>query len=158
MFKSRFFHQPLFFFLSVLLTINIGCSSGDNDSTQSLEATVHSTVLTEDGNDIYGYFTGNFSGNGGSAEKIFSWENSLNTAYNNAIITSSGNGLFTMVVKDAAGKIVLNKSLRGDNESDSFSGVTTSGTPGIWSVTINLSSFDGDGSFSLSEKEKFNID
>ena len=157
MLKSRFFNQPLFFFLSVLLTINIGCSSDDNDSTQSLEATVHSKVLAEDGNGIYGYFLGKFSGNGGSAEKIFSWENSLNTAYYNAIITSPGNGLFTMVVKDADGNIVLNKSLPGDNESDSFSGVTVSGTPGIWSVTFKLSSFDGDGSFSLSEKNRFNI-
>jgi hypothetical protein len=152
MFKSRFFKLPLFFFLSVLLTINIGCSSDDNDSAQSLEAEVHSTVLTEDGNGNYGYFTGNFTGNGGSLERIFSWENSCDTANYNAEITSPGNGLFTMLVKDADGNIVLNKSLRVDNESDSFSGLTASGTPGIWSVTLNLSSFDGDGYFSLSEK------
>lgn len=137
--------------------MNIGCSSDDNDSTQSLKAEVHSWVLTEDGNDINGYFTGNFSGNGGSAETIFSWENSLNTAFYNAIIKSPGNGLFTMDVKDADGNIVLNKSLQGDNESDSFSGVTANGTPGIWTVTFNLSSLDGDGSFSLSEKDRFNI-
>ena len=153
MLKLKIFNPVLLILFSTILAINVGCSSDDFNSTESLEATVHSTVLKEDGNDIYGYFTGNFSGNGGSAEKIFSWENSMNTAYHSAIITSSGKGLFKMVVKDADGNIVLNKSLRGDNESDSFSGVTASGTPGIWTVTFNLSSFEGEGSFSLSEED-----
>ena len=152
MFKIQLFRQPLFTFLLVLLSLNIGCSSDDNDLSQSLKAEIHSTVLTEDGNGIYGAFTGNFLGNGGSSEKIFSWENSFDTANFNAEIITPGNGIFTMVVKDADGNIVLEKTLSANNESDSFSGETANGTPGIWTVTLNLSSFDGNGYFSLSEK------
>ena len=75
----------------------------------------------------------------------------MNTAEYNADITATSNGLFTMVVKDADGNIVLDKMLQGGIEPDSFSGVTNRGTSGIWSVEISLSSFNGDGSFSLSE-------
>lgn len=56
-----------------------------------------------------------------------------------------------MVVKDANGNTVLDKSLNGATEPDSFSGVTSAGTAGIWSVTIILTNFNGDGSFSLSQ-------
>ncbi len=152
MFKIRLFRQPLFTFLLVLLSLNIGCSSDDNDLSQSLKAEIHNTVLTEDGNGVYGSLTGNFTGNGGSSEKIFSWENSFDTANFNAEITTPGDGIFTMVVKDADGNIVLDKTLSANNESDSFSGETANGTPGIWTVTLNLSSFEGDGYFALSEK------
>ncbi|WP_243735748.1 hypothetical protein [Christiangramia sabulilitoris] len=134
-----------------MLSINLGCSSDDDSSTESIELTVNGTILFDDGDDFFGDVDGDFTGNGGSAERTFLWRNSLNTADYNADITSSTNGLFKMEVKDADGNVVLNKTLRGGVEPDSFSGVTASGTSGIWSVTISLSSFNGDGSFSLSE-------
>ena len=56
-----------------------------------------------------------------------------------------------MVVKDSNGNTVLDRSLNGTTEPDSFSGVTSAGSSGEWSVTMTLTSFDGDGSFSLSE-------
>ena len=59
--------------------------------------------------------------------------------------------MFNMVVTDADANIVLNRSLNGAVEPDSFSGVTDAGTSGIWTVTITVESFNGDGSFSLSE-------
>ncbi|APG59850.1 hypothetical protein [Christiangramia salexigens] len=133
-----------------LLLMNFGCSS-DDDSTESVELTVNGTVLFDDGDDFNGDVDGDFTGNGGSGERTFLWQNSLNTADYNADITSSSNGLFKMEVKDADGNVVLNKTLRGGVEPDSFSGVTARGTSGIWSVTIYLSNFNGDGSFSLSE-------
>jgi hypothetical protein len=34
---------------------------------------------------------------------------------------------------------------------DSFSGVSSAGTAGIWTITISVSNFNGDGSFTLSE-------
>ncbi len=150
MFKSQFSKLVFLFFFSFLVSISVGCSS-DDDSVQSVEVTVNGTVLFDDGDDFVGDVDGDFTGNGGSETRTFFWQNSLNTADYNADITSSSNGLFEMEVRDADGNIVLDKSLRGGMEPDSFSGVTSSGTSGIWSVTITLSSFNGDGSFSLSE-------
>lgn len=135
-----------------LLLLNFGCSS-DDDSTQSFEVTVNGTVLFDNGDDFNGDVDGDFTGNGGSGERVFIWQNSRPTADYNADITSTSGGLFQMEVKDADGVVVLNKSLRGGTEPDSFSGVTSRGTPGIWSVKITLSSFNGDGSFSLSEDD-----
>ena len=66
-------------------------------------------------------------------------------------MTSSSSSSFEIEVKDADGKIVLDKTLEGGAEQKSFSGVTSIGTSGIWSVTIRLSSFDGKGNFSLSK-------
>ena len=133
-----------------LLLLNFGCSS-DDDSIQSVEVTVNGTVLFDNGDDFNGDVDGDFTGNGGSGERVFIWQNSRPTADYNADITSTSGGLFEMEVKDANGNVVLNKSLTGGTEPDSFSGVTFTGTPGLWSVTITLSSFNGDGSFSLSE-------
>ncbi|MFV8226443.1 hypothetical protein [Christiangramia aquimixticola] len=149
--KNKILKTGFLLLFLTLLGITIGCSSGDDNEIQTVELTVNGTVLFDDGDDFIGDVDGDFTGNGGSAVKTFFWENSLITAEYNADITASSNGLFKMEVKDANGNLVLNKSLRGGVEPDSFSGVTTSGTPGTWSVTITLSSFNGDGSFSLSE-------
>lgn len=128
------------------------CSDDDDDSpTQTTEITVNGTVLFNNGDDFTGDIDADFTGDGGSGSKTFTWQNSINTAEYNADITSTSGGSFVMVVKDADENIVLDKTLSGDVDPDSFSGVTSTGTIGIWSVTITLTSFDGDGSFSLSE-------
>ena len=136
--------------LSALLTINIGCSS-DDDSTKFVELTVNGTPLYDDGDYFFGDIDGKFSGNDGNGERTFLWKNSLNIAAFNVDITSLSSGLLEMEVQDADGKVVLNKTFQGGAEVESFSGVTSSGTSGVWSVTIILSSFDGHGNFSLSE-------
>ena len=69
----------------------------------------------------------------------------------NADITATAGGEFNMVVRDSEGTIVLDRSLFGASEPDSIDGVTSAGISGIWTVTITLTSFNGDGSFSLSE-------
>ncbi len=92
-----------------------------------------------------------FTGDGGGITKTFNWQNSISTAEYNADITTTSDGSFKMVIKDADGTIVLDKTLSGAVEPDSFSGVTSSGTSGLWSVAITLNSFNGDGSFSISE-------
>jgi len=94
---------------------------------------------------------GDFVGNGGSTLETFNWQNSLNTADYNADITASANGSFQMIVKDSGGKTVLNRSLNGNVEPDTFSGVTSAGAAGTWTVTITITNFNGDGSFTLSE-------
>tara|TARA_R110001583_G_scaffold50403_2_gene157311 strand:+ start:6886 stop:7278 length:393 start_codon:yes stop_codon:yes gene_type:complete len=127
----------------------VGCSK--DDSEQSVTVKVNGQVLFDNGDDFNGDVDGDFTGNGGSTTRTFVWQNNLSTADYNADITATSEGVFKMDVKDADGNVVLNKSLNGAVEPDSFSGVTSSGTSGIWTVTITLTSFNGDGSFSLSE-------
>jgi hypothetical protein len=56
-----------------------------------------------------------------------------------------------MIVEDSEGNTVLDRSLNGAIEPDSFSGVTSAGEPGNWTVTINVTNFNGDGSVTLTE-------
>ncbi|MFC3881172.1 hypothetical protein ACFOSV_13345 [Algoriphagus namhaensis] len=129
----------IFFFL---LTLISGCDSFDDNN-------LFANVLINEG--PIGDIGGDFIGNGGSTTQTFEYKNRLPTAEYNADITASANGRFQMIVRDAVGTIVLDRALDGDMEPDSFSGVTSLGVAGTWSVTINLNDFKGDGSFSLSE-------
>ncbi|WP_242121260.1 hypothetical protein [Aestuariivivens sediminicola] len=124
-----------------------GCSSDDDTTVQ---VRVNGTVLFDDGDDFNGDVDGDFTGTGGSTTRTFEWQNALSTADYNADITATTEGAFRMVVRDADGTIVLDASLSGAVEPDTIDGVTSSGTPGLWTVAITLSSFKGDGSFSLS--------
>lgn len=101
---------------------------------------------------IAGNIGGDFTGNGGTTSETFNWQNNLSTADYNADITASVTGLFQMIVKDSDGTTVLDRSINGGVEPDTFSGVTASGEAGMWTVTINVSNFNGDGSFTLSEE------
>ncbi len=99
----------------------------------------------------FGDIGGDFTGNGGNASRIISWTNNLATADYNADITATANGTFNMVVADSEGTIVLDRTLNGGTEPDSIDGVTQAGEPGEWTVTMTITSFNGDGSYSLSE-------
>ena len=139
----------------MVLTV-IACSK-DDDAFASVAVngttlrTSPSDFTVGDRSDFNGDIDASFTGNGGSTTRIFSWNNNLSTADYNADITATTEGTFNMVVTDADANIVLNRSLNGAVEPDSFSGVTDAGTSGIWTVTITVESFSGDGSFSLSE-------
>lgn len=141
----------LFFslFTFMLATILVGCSNDDDEAMA--QVSVNGTVLFDNDDDYNGDISGDFTGDGGSVSRTFVWLNNLTTADYNADITATAEGTFNMLVLDADGNTVLNRSLSGAVEPDSFSGVTESGTSGEWSVTITVSSFKGDGSFSLSE-------
>lgn len=128
----------------------VSCSDDENPDP-SVEVSVNGSVLFDNGDDFIGDIDGDFSGDGGSDTRTFTWQNSLSTADYNADITSTADGSFRMIVQDTDGNVVLDRSLNGDSEPDSFSGVTETGASGIWTVTITLASFNGDGSFSLSE-------
>ena len=134
--------KPTIFILSIIITF-LTFSSCSNDDDLSANVT-----LTEGVNNDIG---GDFTGNGGTTSETFNWQNDLTTADYNADITASTTGLFQMIVKDSEGTTVLDRSINGSVEPDSFSGVTSSGEPGIWTITINVSNFNGDGSFTLSE-------
>ena len=129
-------------------TVFVACSD-DNDDAE-VQVRVNGVVF-DNGDDFNGDVDGDFTGNGGSATRTFVWLNNRTTADYNADITATGEGTFSMIVLDADGNTVLNRSLDGASEPDSFSGVTDAGVSGLWSVTITVNAFDGDGSFSLSE-------
>ena len=126
----------------------MSCSKDDDNN---MMVRVNGQVIFDPGDDYFGDVDGDFIGDGGSVSRTFSWSNSLNRADYNADITATAEGMFQMIVRDADEAIVLDRSLSGAVEPDSFSGVTSAGTSGIWTVTIILTDFSGDGSFSLSE-------
>ena len=143
--------QTLGFIVLLSMVFIGGCSSDDDNPELEARVTVNGVVLWDDGDDFNGDVDGDFTGNGGSATRTFMWRNNLSRADYNADITATADGTFRMVVKDADGTTVLDKSLSGATEPDSIDGVTARGTSGIWSVIITLANFNGDGSFSLSE-------
>ncbi len=149
MFQIRQYKNLFMMTLVILGLTSFSCSS--DDPAQTVQVSVNGTVLFDDGDDFDGDVDGDFTGDGGSDSRTFMWQNSLSTADYNADITATADGSFRIVVMDADENVVLDRSLNGASEPDSIDGVTSSGTPGIWTVTITLTSFDGDGSFSLSE-------
>ncbi|SFR31282.1 hypothetical protein SAMN04490243_0109 [Robiginitalea myxolifaciens] len=138
------------------LVLFVACSN-DDDSFARL--TVNGTLWTPgssdfnvgDRSDFDGDVDASFTGNGGTATRMFSWNNNLSTADYNADITATTAGSFRMIVEDSQGEIVLDRTIQGGSEPDSIDGVTSAGASGIWVVTIEVNDFSGDGSFSLSE-------
>lgn len=128
-------------FTAMVLFIGTFSSCSDDDGP-----TANITVNEGPSGDIGGDFTGN----GGNASRTISWTNNLATADYNADITATATGTFNMVVADSEGTVVLDRTLNGGTEPDSIDGVTQAGEPGEWTVTITITSFNGDGSYSLS--------
>ena len=145
----RFFKTTIFTLLTIASITFVACNN-DDDSSPTAQVRIGNVVF-DNGDDFNGDIDGDFTGDGGSIMRTFDWQNSLNTADYNADITSTSDGMFRLEVFDADGNSVLNRTLSGGGDPDSFSGVTDSGSPGLWSVTITVTSFNGDGSFSLSE-------
>ena len=142
--------------LAFTLVFFVACS---NDDDTFARVTVNGTELTTnssdfvvgDRSDFNGDIDASFTGNGGTATRMFSWNNNLNTADYNADITATAEGSFQMIVEDSQGVVVLDRTIDGATEPDSIDGVTSAGSPGIWVVTIRVTNFKGDGSFSMSE-------
>ncbi|MDC6352243.1 hypothetical protein PP178_11835 [Zeaxanthinibacter sp. PT1] len=132
-----------------VLMLFIACSNDDDDTMAKV--TVNGTVLVEDVSDFNGDIDASFTGNGGWVTRSFMWNNNLTTADYNADITATTDGSFRMIVEDSQAVVVLDKTIEGGTEPDSIDGVTASGSAGIWTVTIIVTNFKGDGSFSLSE-------
>jgi len=128
------------------MTLFIGTFTSCSDDDDDDGLTVNITVNEGPSGDIGGDFTGD----GGNGSRTINWTNNLATADYNADITATASGTFQIVVADANGTAVLDRSLNGGTEPDSIDGVTDAGEPGNWTVTITLTSFNGDGSYSLS--------
>ncbi|MCA0132137.1 hypothetical protein [Winogradskyella alexanderae] len=136
---SNFKLLTLFCAMALFATTFSSCSDDDGP-------TVNITVNEGPNGDIGGDFTGD----GGSGSRTINWTNNLATADYNADITATSTGVFELIVADANGDVVLNRTITGGTEPDTIDGVTNAGEPGEWTVTIVLASFNGDGSYSLS--------
>ena len=125
---------------SVVSVISLGlvsCSEDDPTATVTINST---------GSD----FGGDVTGDGGSTTQNYTWSNSQATVEYNMDITAAVGGTFNLTIQDADGTNVLNETLQKGVGDDSKSGVSSAGTAGDWTVIITLTSFSGDGSFSLS--------
>ncbi len=159
LFKPSFLQFGRFTKLFTIVFAMVAFSSCSKEDDTFASVTVNGTLVQSspsdftvgDRSDYNGDIDASFTGNGGTTSRIFSWNNNLTTADYNADITATSEGSFQMIVKDSEGIEVLNRSIQGGTEPDSFSGVTSAGVSGIWTVTINVTNFTGDGSFSLSE-------
>ena len=150
MFQIKSLKNLLMTAIAITSLTVVSCSKDDDPPAPMTEVSVNGQEIFDNGDDFIGDVDGDFTGNGGSDTRTFIWQNNSSTAEYNADITATTDGAFRMVVTDADSNVVLDRSLSGEVEPDSFSGVTSTGTPGTWSVTITLTTFDGDGSFSLS--------
>ena len=92
--------------------------------------------------------SGDVSGDGGSATKTWTFTNSNSTAgWDMAIDATSGS--FQLVLKDADGTTVLDKTLTAGSGAQDASGTSSSGTAGTWTVTVTLTNFNGSGDYSF---------
>ena len=96
---------------------------------------------------------GDFTGNGDSGTFSFAWINNRNKTELDFDITTPNGGTVQFIITDANGDEVLNKTKTAGVGDDSFSGVSSKGVAGTWIVTIILTDFNGDGSFSLTPIE-----
>jgi hypothetical protein len=94
---------------------------------------------------------GDFFGDGDSGTFSFVWENTERKATVNFDVTTAPGGSCQIILKDATGKEVFNKT-RPEGGADTFSGVSEEGKKGKWLVTINLTNFDGDGTYDIAPK------
>jgi hypothetical protein len=149
MFQIKPMKKVFLLMISITALSNVSCSNDDDDAFASV--TVNGTLLVGDRSDFDGDIDASFTGNGGTVSRSFIWNNNLTTADYNADITATAEGTFRMIVEDADGVVVLDEVIDGATEPDTIGGVTASGVSGIWSVTIQVTKFTGNGSFSLSE-------
>lgn len=92
--------------------------------------------------------SGDISGSGGTVSKTFNFSNSTQTVGWDMSINSSS-GSFQLVLKDASGAVVVDRTLTGGSGPQSADGTSTSGTSGTWTCIITLTKFSGTGDYSF---------
>ena len=102
--------------------------------------------INEVGSDVGGDVTGD----GGSVISSYNWNNPLSTVDWNMDITTSSGGTFNLKIVDSGGATFLDQALTAGQGDDSRSGVSSAGSSGQWTITVTLTNFNGDGSFSIS--------
>ena len=133
---------------TAILCITVLASCGKYKKYDNLEIIENSYTgeieITSTGTDPAADFIGD--GDGGTYS--FAWKNTSDVMSLNFDITSP-TGSVQFIVNDKKGDEVLNQTITGGTSIDSYSGVSSSGKKGTWKVTMILTNFDGDGSYSL---------
>lgn len=93
---------------------------------------------------------GDFVGNNDSGCYSFSFNNPETRVEATFDITTINGSSVQMIIRDAAGTVVLDQTLIMGVGDDSFSNLSQSGKAGQWTVILNFADFDGDGSYSIS--------
>lgn len=114
------------------------------DNKEVLENTFGGTIELEGVTEA----RGDFEGDGESGTFSFVWENTKKKATVNFDVTTAAGGSVQIILKDAKGKEVFNKT-RPEGGNDSFSGISEEGKAGKWLVTINLTNLNGDGTYDI---------
>ena len=114
------------------------------DNKEVIENTYSGTIELEGNIEA----RGDFEGNGNSGTFSFVWENNKKKATVNFDVTTTAGGSVQIILNDAKGKEVFNKT-RPEGGNDSFSGLSEEGKEGKWLVTINLTNLNGDGTYDI---------
>ena len=97
---------------------------------------------------------GNVTSNGGSGSRTSTWNNTTTKAEYDISVNIS-EGTFRFIIKDAAGKVVFDKTYTpnfGTGVGVTYdTGCTQPGTPGEWSITVEVNNFSGTATYSLFE-------
>lgn len=92
--------------------------------------------------------SGDVSGEGGTASKTFTFTNS-NTTVGWDMSMGASTGSFQLTIKDAAGVVVVDKTLTAGSGPQDAAGTSAAGTAGTWTAIINLTKFTGRGDYSF---------
>ena len=88
--------------------------------------------------------SGDISGLGGTVSETSSFTNNNSTVGWDMAIDAT-DGSFQLVVNDADGTTVIDKTLTAGSGAQDADGTSSSGTSGTWTVTISLTAFNGTG-------------
>ncbi len=138
-------------FVAVLgMALMVSCGKYKQyDNNEVIDNTFSGNVLvTSTGSDP----AGDFTGNGDSGTYSFVWDNSGKTASLNFDITSP-TGTVQFIMNDKKGDEVLNQTITAGSGEDTYSGVSSEGKSGKWLVTMILTDFSGDGSYSINPRD-----
>lgn len=92
--------------------------------------------------------SGDVRGDGGSATKTWTFQNSNTTAGWDMAMDAS-RGTFQLILKDANGTAVVDKTLTAGTGPQEADGTSSMGTAGTWTVTVTLTNFIGSGDYSF---------
>lgn len=92
--------------------------------------------------------SGDLSGGGGTASGTQTFtQNSETLGWDMSIDATSGS--FQLVVRDADGAVVIDKTLTAGSGAQDASGTSSIGTTGTWTTTVILTDFNGVGDYSF---------
>ena len=136
-------------FGAAILIGTVSCKKYNKyDDKEVLEDSYPGTIELEGNKEA----RGDFEGSGDTGTFSFVWENTSEKATVNFDVSTTEGGSCQIILNDAKGNEVFNKT-RPQDGNDTFSGISEEGKKGNWLVTINLTDFNGDGTYDITSKD-----